>query len=89
MAPFFSDYIADYFDDIAAMVSPVTARDYRYAIDKHLLPFFGNRRLNEITTTVVKSFQTKLHRDGYALATVNGYLNVLLMLLHATGLASK
>ena len=82
VAPFFSDYIADYFDDIAAMVSAVTARDYRYAIDKHLLPFFGNRRLNEITTTVVKSFQTKLHRSGYALATVNGYLNVLLMLLH-------
>ena len=82
VAPFFADYIADYFADIAAVVSPVTARDYRYAIDKHLLPFFGNRRLNEITTTLVKSFQTKLHRVGYALATVNDYLNVLLMLLH-------
>ena len=82
VAPFFSDYIADYFEDIAAMVSPVTARDYRYAIEKHLLPNFGARRLNEIATSVVKAFQTKLHRSGYALATVNDYLNVLLMLLH-------
>jgi len=44
--------------------------------------FFGNRRLNEITTALVKSFETKLKRRGYALATVNDYLNVLLMLLH-------
>ena len=32
-APFFRDYIAEYFDDIAIQVSAVTARDYRYAID--------------------------------------------------------
>jgi len=38
--------------------------------------------LNEITTALVKSFETKLKRRGYALATVNDYLNVLLMLLH-------
>ena len=54
VALFFSDYIAEYFDDISAQVTPVTARDYRYAIDKHLLPFFGNRRLNEITTAVAE-----------------------------------
>jgi Phage integrase, N-terminal SAM-like domain len=76
VAPLFHDYIAEYFDDIAAQVSARSARDYRYAIDKHLLPFFGNRRLNEITTAVVKSFETKLKRRGYALATVNDYLGV-------------
>lgn len=37
-------------------------------------PFFGNRRLNEISTAVVKSFQTKLNRSGYALATVSDYV---------------
>jgi Phage integrase, N-terminal SAM-like domain len=70
-APFFRNYIAEYFDDIAIQVSAVTARDYRYAIDKHLLPFFGNQRLNEITIALVKAFETKLKRHGYALATVN------------------
>jgi integrase len=82
VAPLFHDYIVEYFDDIAAQVSARSARDYRYAIDKHLLPFFGNRRLNEITTSLVKSFETKLKRRGYALATVNDYLNVVVMLLH-------
>jgi integrase len=81
-APFFRDYITEYFDDIAIQVSAVTARDYRYAIDKHLLPFFGNHRLNEITIALVKAFETKLKRHGYALATVNGYSNLLLLLLH-------
>jgi hypothetical protein len=37
---------------------------------------------NIFLPVLVKAFQTKLHRNGYALATVNGYLNVLLMLLH-------
>jgi integrase len=78
----FRDYIAEYFDDIAIQVSTVTARDYRYAIDKHLLPFFGNHRLNEITIALVKAFETKLKRHGYALATVNGYSNLLLLLFH-------
>jgi integrase len=82
IAPLFRDYIAGYFEDIAAQVSEVSARDYRYVIENHLLPQFGNRRLNEITTALVKAFETKLKRRGYSLATVNGYLNVLLMLLH-------
>lgn len=81
-APLFRDYIAEYFDDVAVQVTEVTARDYRYVVDNHLLPEFGNRRLNEITTSVVKSFETKLKRRRYALATVNGYINVLLLLLH-------
>jgi hypothetical protein len=52
VAPFFSEYIAAYFDDVATQVSRRCARDYRYAIDKHLLPFFGKRRLNYALATV-------------------------------------
>jgi hypothetical protein len=50
---------------------------------KHLLPVFGSTRLNEITIPAIKTFETKLKRAGYALSTVNGYVNVLLILLHA------
>ena len=82
VAPLFRDYIAAYFDDVTAQVSEKAARDYRYVIKTHLLPAFGNSRLDEITTARAKAFETKLKRCGYALATVNGYLNVLLMLLH-------
>lgn len=78
----FREYVAAYMDDIEAQVSEKTAREYRYATENHLLPEFGSRRLNEITTVLVKAFETKLKRKGYALATVNGYVNILLLLLH-------
>lgn len=77
----FREFIAAYMEDIEAQVSEKTAREYRYATDNHLLPEFGPRRLNEITTPVVKAFETKLKKKGYALATVNGYVNILLLLL--------
>lgn len=78
----FREFIAAYMDDIAAQVSAKTATEYRRTATKHLLPVFGSTRLNEITTAAVKAFETKLKRAGYALATVNGYVNVLLILLH-------
>jgi integrase len=78
----FREYVAAYMDDIEVQVSEKTAREYRYATENHLLPEFGSRRLNEITTVLVKAFETKLKRKGYALATVNGYVNILLLLLH-------
>ena len=78
----FREYLAAYMDDIAAQVSPKTATEYRRTAMKHLLPVFGSMRLNEITIAAVKAFETKLKRAGYALSTVNGYVNVLLILLH-------
>jgi Phage integrase, N-terminal SAM-like domain len=69
-------------DDIAAQVSPKTATEYRRTATKHLLPVFGSTRLNEISIPAVKAFETKLKRASYALATVNAYVNVLLILLH-------
>jgi integrase len=78
----FREFVAAYMDDIEAQVGQKTAREYRYVTENHLLPAFGSRRLNEITTAAVKAFETTLKRKGYALATVNGYINVLLLLLH-------
>ena len=78
----FREFIAAYMDDIAVQVSAKTATEYRRTATKHLLPVFGSTRLNEITTAAVKAFETKLKRAGYALSTVNSYVNVLLILLH-------
>jgi hypothetical protein len=77
----FREFIAAYMNDIAAQVSAKTATEYRRTATKHLLPIFGSTRLNEITIPAVKAFETKLKRAGYALSTVNGYVNVLLILL--------
>lgn len=78
----FREFIAAYMDDIAEQVSTKTATEYRRTTTNHLLPVFGSTRLNEITVPAVKAFETKLKRAGYALSTVNSYVNVLLILLH-------
>lgn len=78
----FREYVAAYMDDVTDQVSKKTGDDYWRTTRRHLLPEFGSYRLNEITTALVKAFEAKLRRQGYATATVNGYINILLALLH-------
>jgi integrase len=80
-APTFREFITDYFPSIEANVSTKTARDYRYAIDRHLLPRLGAFRLTEITSGVVNQFGARLKAAGYAGATVNNYMNLAALLL--------
>jgi hypothetical protein len=80
-APTFREFITDYFPLIAANLAPKTARDYRYAIDRHLLPFMGALRLTEITSGVLNHLGASLKTAGYAGATVNNYMNVASLLL--------
>jgi integrase len=80
-APTFREFVTDYFPSIEANVSPKTARDYRYAIDRHLLPRLGAFRLTEITSGVVNQFGARLRAAGYAGATVNNYMNLAALLL--------
>jgi integrase len=75
-------YVETYFEDVVAGLSESTIRGYADVIRKHLLPTFGTCRLREITTPLVRMFETKLKRAGYSLASVNGFVNVLLLLLH-------
>jgi hypothetical protein len=58
-----------------------TARDYRYAIDRHLLPRLGALQLDEITSGVLNRLGARLKGAGYAGATVNNYMNLAALLL--------
>jgi integrase len=80
-APTFREFITDYFVSIEAGVSTNTARDYRYAIDRHLLPHLGTFRLTEITSGVLNQLSARLKAAGYAGATVNNYVNLAALLL--------
>jgi integrase len=61
---------------------PSTLRDYRSRMNAHLLPAFGNRRLEEITTRDVERWRASLvaAADGGALS--NKSKNNLVVLLH-------
>ena len=62
-------------------VSSKTARDYRYAVDCHLLPRLGAFRLTDITSGVLNQFGARLKTAGYAGATVNNYMYLAALLL--------
>ena len=79
--PTFREFITDYFVSIEANVSEKTARDYRYAIDRHLLPRLGALRLDEISSGILNRVSASLTSAGYAGATVNNYVNVAVLLL--------
>jgi len=80
-APTLRDFITDFFPSIEANVAAKTARDYRYAIDRHLLPQLGALRLTDITSGVLNQLSARLKAKGYAGATVNNYVNVAALLL--------
>ena len=80
-APTFREFIAEYWTSIETNISSKTARDYRYAIDRHLLPAFGALRLTDMTSGVVNRFGARLKADGCAGATVNNYMNLAALLL--------
>jgi integrase len=79
--PTLRDYVRTYFEDMTAGVSEVTAKGYAEVIRNHIVPAFGEQRLDRIDTPLVKAFETKLKKAGYALASVNGFIDILLMLL--------
>lgn len=80
-APTFREFITDFFPLIAANLAAKTARDYRWAIDRHLLPPLGALRLDEITSGVLNRLGARLNAAGYAGATVNNYVNLAALLL--------
>jgi integrase len=56
---------------------PRTIEAYRHALNKHLLPRFGNRKLAEISTENIARLVTEMRRAGYAEWTISGTLSTL------------
>ena len=51
----FREFILEYWPSIEANLAAKTARDYRYAIDRHLMPALGSLRLTEMTSAEVSA----------------------------------
>jgi integrase len=56
---------------------PRTIAAYRYALDRHLLPRFGSRKLSDVTTDDVAGLVRAMARNGYAPWTTSGSLSTL------------
>jgi integrase len=68
--PIFADYVEEWFQCYKQpQLRPSTYSTYRYLLGKHILPFFGERQLNQIDTAMIQRFYTtKVH---LAHSTVN------------------
>jgi len=80
-APTFREFINNYWPSIEGNLAPGTARDYRYVIERHLLPAFAAVRLTDMTSGVVNQFGSRLKAAGYAGATINNYMSLAALLL--------
>ncbi|MFI5180618.1 MAG: tyrosine-type recombinase/integrase [Thermoanaerobaculia bacterium] len=98
----FGDYVSRHLSDYLHRVSPATATSYGQMVRNHLLPFFGLRRLDEISMASVRDFVGHLKRYrskarsrfGRTLspATINDCLAVLRVLVrdaHERGVIEK
>jgi integrase len=75
----FAELAASWLEGYAALVaagerSPRTIENYRYYLDKHLLPAFGRKRVQEISTDEIARLIVEMRAKGYAAKTISNML---------------
>lgn len=78
----FGEFIEGYLDRIATGLSSKTDRNYRYTLEKHLLPIFGSLPLDRISSAAVQDFIADLKKRGYSPSTIADYVRVLKVFLY-------
>ena len=76
----FSDFVIIYMDDMKNRLREHTLINKRYVIEDKLIPYFGERRMNEITVADVRTWQNHLIQQGYAptyLRTIHNHLSTI------------
>ena len=74
-------YKTPFLDEYAAEHKPSERRSKEQILNAHILPFFGDLRLNEITLAHVKRFAAIERKRGCAAKTINNRLAVLSSLI--------
>ena len=76
----FADFVIIYMDDMKNRLREHTLINRRYVIEDKLLPYFGERRMNEINVADVRTWQNQLIQHGYAptyLRTIHNHLSTI------------
>ncbi len=70
---------ARYLSHLESVMSrkPSTVADYRYILAGHLVPFFGERKLDRVDADLVADYMTHKRRDGLAPKTVANHMRFL------------
>ena len=76
----FEDFLKLYYEDMNTRLREHTMRTKRYIIDLKILPYFGQKRVNDITAADIRKWQNELIKKNYSqtyLKTINNQLSAL------------
>jgi integrase len=76
----FKDFADLYFKDMEARLREHTMINKHYIMDDKVLPYFGEKKMNEITPADIRKWQTELINKGYSktyLKTINNQLSAI------------
>lgn len=80
--PTFHEFASEWLEDRRPELRPRTIKDYRWALSYHLLPFFKEHRLSQITVAEVDRYKMAKVREGkLAPAQINKSLKRLSQIL--------
>lgn len=75
----FSEFISIYYEDLEHRLKENTIRTKKYIIDLKILPYFGNRPINDIKAADIRKWQNTLmsYRDKDGIAYKETYLKTI------------
>ena len=69
-----------YYADMETRLREHTMRTKKYIVELKILPYFGNKRVNDITAADIRQWQNELIKKGYSptyLKTINNQLSAI------------
>lgn len=76
----FADFVQIYLEDKSHRLKAYTMHNKTYIINSKLIPYFGTKKMNEITVAEIRKWQNELIGQGYTptyLKTINNNLNAI------------
>mgnify|MGYP000252389448 FL=1 len=76
----FADFWEMYCADMETRLREHTMRTKKYIVELKILPYFGNKRVNDITAADIRQWQNELIKMGYSptyLKTINNQLSAI------------
>ena len=76
----FEDFWKMYYADMETRLREHTMRTKKYIVELKILPYFGNKRVNDITAADILQWQNELIKMGYSptyLKTINNQLSAI------------
>jgi len=61
----FEDFLRMYYEDMKTRLREHTMRTKRYIIDLKILPYFGQKQINDINAADIRNWQNTLLKQGY------------------------